>query len=189
MKTRCFAVLAVAMMAFASLAHGQGKPSAPPAAVPGQPGEQHRQLARLAGEWKVEQSLWLKPTEPPQVDAGTATFTMVLDGRHLQQDLHVHSKTPFHGIGYTGFDNVTGQYYTSWMDINFTGLLVLHGTYDPGSATYTFNGTMMESGATGAGTPVRQVMRVLGADHFVVDYFETRHGKEAQVIRLDYTRA
>jgi len=187
MKIRCLAAFALAMVAFTSLAREPEKPSPPVAAV-GSVGQQHQRLARLAGQWNVEQSLWLKPAEPPQVDAGIATFTMVLGGRHLQQDLQVHSKTPFHGIGYTGFDNATGQYYTSWMDINFTGLLVLHGDYDQGSDTYTFSGTMMEPGATGAGTPVRQVMHVLGDDHFVVDYFETHHGKEARVVRIDYTR-
>jgi hypothetical protein len=189
MKSRLFASLAVALAASASLAaERQETTNDPPAMAAGAVGAPHRQLATFAGRWNVEQFLWTRPGAAPEVDPGSAEFGMVLGGRHLRQDLRVRSGTPFQGIGYVGFDNASRKYYSGWMDINFTGLLVLTGDYDPASATYTFRGEMPDSAHPGAGVPVRQVMHVVDAGHFTVEDFETRNGKESLVVRLVYTR-
>lgn len=189
-----FAVIPLLVtLASSSIAGMHESPPPAPRVSASSVGEQHQRLSRLAGFWKVEQSLWLKPGESATVDPGVAILTMVLGGRHLRQELIVNSKVPFTGLGYTGFDNVTGQYYTSWMDLNFTDIMVLRGNYDPADHRYTFTG--MQSlevplrGAAVVGTPVRQTLQELSPDHFVVEYFETRNGKEERVVRLDYTRS
>lgn len=149
-------------------------------------GPQYAQLARLAGHWTVQQSMWTAADAPPVIDRGSATYAMVLGGRHLRQELRIASGKPFEGLGYIGYDDVTGKYYSSWMDTNFAGIILAHGTYDPASRTYQFVGEMAAKG--GAPVPVRELMRIADNDHFVYEYYETRGGKEALAIRLQYTR-
>ena len=68
---------------------------------------------------------------------------MVLGGRHLRQDLWIDSADkPFEALGYIGYDNLAGRYYSSWRDINFTGVIMAQGDYDAASRTYTFLGTL-----------------------------------------------
>jgi hypothetical protein len=147
-------------------------------------GDAHRRLATLAGLWRVKQSLWLADKQAPVVDSGTAMFTMVLGDRHLQQDLRIDSSAPFQGLGYIGYDNATGRYYTSWMDINFTGVLLLHGEHDARTNTYRFEGEMRGEG--GERIPTREELRVLDGNHLVVRFYETRHGRESLVVELEY---
>jgi hypothetical protein len=182
MKMRFFLSLALALSSFMNLAHAGGNEPAPAGAV----STEHARLARFAGLWNVKQSLWLKPG-PPQRDTGTAEFTTVLGGRALQQDLRISSRTPFHGIGFTGYDTVTRTYFTSWMDVNFTDLLVLRGARDEGTGTWNFSGSM--SGADGTPVPTREELRVLDENHFNVRYFETKQGTEALVVELEYSRS
>lgn len=170
----------------ALMAHANDNPTpAPSPGAAGSIGDEHRRLGELTGRWTVRQSLWL-PGQPPQVDNGTASFTAVLGGRHLQQDLRIRSSVPFRGLGYMGYDNTTGRYYTSWMDINFTGVLVLHGDYDAAAKTYRFTGEM--AGEGGARIPTREELLVLDSHHMVARYYETHGGQEALMVELDYSR-
>lgn len=155
----------------------------------GQPGEQHRQLAGMVGEWTTKQTMWMDPSKPPMVQAGSATGTMVLGGRHVRQDYRGEFMgAPFEGLAYTGYDNVTGKYYSSWMDSGSTGVFVSHGDYDPATRTYTLTGEMNDPAAGGATIPVRQVIRVVDHDHHVYDMYETRGGKEVHAMKIEYTR-
>lgn len=142
--------------------------------------------AQLAGHWSVQQSMWTTPGASPVVDHGTATYALVLGGRDLRQDLRIASSKPFEGLGYIGQDGVAGSYFSSWMDTNFSGMILAHGSYDAASRTYTFTGEM--AGSDGSPVPVREVMRIADSDHFVYEYYETRNGKEALAVSLQYTR-
>lgn len=132
--------------------------------------------------------MWTSLDQAPAIDHGTATFSIVLGGRHLRQDLHVDAPgKPFDGVGYIGYDNATREYFSSWMDINFTGIILAHGEYDPASNTYTFK-TSVPGGKNGAVVGLREVMHVSDKDHFTYKYFETHDGKESLAIELKYER-
>jgi hypothetical protein len=47
---------------------------------------------------------------------------------------------PFHGIGFTGYDNLKKKYVMSWMDNAATGIMYSEGTYDPATKTFTYVG-------------------------------------------------
>lgn len=147
---------------------------------------QHAQLAGLAGDWTVRQSMWTDPTSAPVIDHGSASYAMVLGGRHLRQRLRIASSKAFEGLGYLGYDDATGKYYSSWMDTNFSGVILAHGSYDVANRTYSFSGEMASK--DGGPVPVREVMRIDDHDHFVYEFYETRKGREALAIRLQYTR-
>jgi hypothetical protein len=188
MKKKIPAILALGLAALVSLAQGaEPAPSTPSTTSAGAPGEQHARLAQLAGLWNVRQSLWLEAGKPAQVDLGTAMFTMVLGGRQLQQDLRMASSTPFQGIGYMGYDQATRSFVTIWMDVNLTDILLLRGAYDERARVYRFRGEM--SGDEGRKIPMREELRIDDATHFVVSYYETREGREALVVELEYSRS
>ncbi len=145
------------------------------------PDAQHQFLVGLSGTWSVKQSLWLTAGQPPKLDTGTAEFSMVLNGRHLRQDLKIDDGTGFEGLGYLGYDTASGQFFSTWMDVNFPGLVVAYGGFDAPAKAYVLNGSM-------AGIPVRDVLTVTDTDHFRYAYYETRNGTEALTVQLDYSR-
>lgn len=157
-----------------------------PASAQDAPDPEHAALARLAGDYAVRQSLWTAPDAAPRVDRGSASFTVVL-GRQLRQTLRIPDPAkPFEGLGYIGYDNATGRYFSTWMDVNFSGLILAEGSRDA-AGIYEFRGSM----AAGAGKPaiaVREVLRIADADHFTYEYFEPRGGKEMLTVRLEYSR-
>lgn len=170
--------LAIAMGLCAS-----GARTAEPAASP-----ELQRLNALAGQWNVRQSFWSAPDKPPAIDTGTATFTPVLGGRHLRQELHIASGTPFDGLGYLGYDDAGKRYDSLWMDVNFTGIIVAHGGFDAATSTYTFDGQVPDPAHPGQTSPLREVMRVQDADHVVFDYYERHAGQEMLMVRLEYAR-
>ena len=149
---------------------------------------QQRLADLLVGDWTVTVSLLMDP-QHPVVEQGTSTFSRVLGGRHVLQDLRFSpGGEPFEGLGYLGYDNVTGQYFSSWMDTTFTGAMLAHGGYDAASDTYTFHGSQSDPMKEVEAIPVREVLHATDRDHFTYEYYETRHGQETLAVRLDYRR-
>lgn len=156
---------------------------------PGAPDAGPRQLAALAGRWSVIQSMWSDPAKPPAIDQGVATFTPILGGRHLRQELRIDAKdAAFEGVGYLGYDSAAGRYDSLWMDVHFTGMILAHGDYDPSRNAYDFVATVPDPARHGGTLPLREVMQVLDANHFSYAYYERHGGKEALAVRLEYTR-
>ncbi|WKE67226.1 DUF1579 family protein [Gallaecimonas kandeliae] len=179
-------VLALSVAAALSAVSASGNPpqsgsSISPATTP------QARLAAFAGHWQVRQSLWTAPGKAPQVDKGFATFSEILDGHHLRQDLHIDSAAkPFQGLGFLGYDDASGRYDSLWMDVNFSGVILAHGSYDEAKQTYTFTGSIPLDGHA---APLREVLRVSDANHFVYEYYEQHGGPEMLTVRLEYSRA
>jgi len=153
------------------------------------PGEPHKQLATMQGKWNVKQTMWMDPKSEPMVQTGSATNKIELGGRHLRQDYHGQwMGKPFEGIGYTGYDNVTGKYFSTWSDNMSTGLFVAQGDYDPASKSYGYRAQMPDPVKPGTMVPVRETMRFTDKDHAVFEMYETRDGKELKTMQIEYTR-
>jgi hypothetical protein len=149
------------------------------------PDPQHRMLEGLSGHWHVSQSLWLDGATTPKIDAGTADFAMVLRGRHLRQTLRIDDGTGFEGLGYIGYDGGgDGSFFSTWMDVNFPGMVVAKGSCDLAMGRCTFSGEMAGQPAI----PVRETLTITGPDQMRYEFYETRGGAETLAVRLDYTR-
>jgi len=151
------------------------------------PDSEHQLLASLSGQWVVTQSLWSTPGKPPKIDRGTADLAMILNGRHLRQALRIDDGTNFEGLGYVGYDGTTGKFFSTWMDVNFPGIVIARGSFDAGSKSITLVGTMDQT-KDGEPVGVREVLTIMDRDHIRYDFYETRRGVEALGVRLDYTR-
>ena len=94
-----------------------------------EPGEEHTQLARLAGTWNTKNSHWAYPGAEPSVSQGTATYEPIMGGRFLLE--RVESKMEFsgqlfdfEGLGIIGYDNLTEKHFFAWVDNMGTMMLV-----------------------------------------------------------------
>jgi hypothetical protein len=112
----------------------------------GTPGPEHQKLMKLAGKWKLQVTSWMGPGAPPMKSDGTAEFTSLFGGRYLQQEVKGSmGDQPFEGHGMEGFDNVTQEYFGTWIDSMSTGLTVLRGKCAAGTRKCTYKGTMPDA--------------------------------------------
>lgn len=155
------------------------------------PGAQHTQLAEhFSGSWTTKMTAWMDPSAPPTVEMGKTVNTPVLGARQVRMDYNsTFMGQAFEGIGYSGYDNVKGKYISSWTDNMSTGMAMLEGDYDAASKTYTYRGEMADAMKPGTMTPIREVVRVVDKDHHVMEFYETRDGKERKTMQIEFNRA
>lgn len=150
---------------------------------------EHKQLEYFVGKWNEKISMWMEPGKPAQESVGTATQTSMFGGRFVEMK---HEGTwqgqPHIGHGLTGFDNLRGEFVSQWIDNMSTGIWLSYGSYDAATKTYTFKGEMDDFMKAGAKVPVRDVVRIVDDKNYVFEWYETRDGKEAKTMQIEYTR-
>jgi len=152
------------------------------------PGAPHQGLAVMAGRWRTTTRLWMDPGAEPQSAEGVATREMLFDGRVLQERIQtVMMGDLFEGQAQTGFDNVAGRYWTTWMDNMSTGCYLAEGTRDEETGAITFRGEITDP-VTGGTISTRTVLRPEGPDRQVVQHFEDRGRGENKVTEIVYER-
>lgn len=155
------------------------------------PGAQHKQLSeQFAGTWNTKMSAWMEPGGEPIVETGKSVNTAIFDGRQLRMDYTgTFMGQPYTGVGYSGYNNVTGKYHSTWTDNMSTGIFVAEGDYDAGRKTYTYAGQMPDPMKPGTTIAVREVLRVVDKDRHVLEMYEQRDGKEFKTMEIDFKRA
>lgn len=150
------------------------------------PGPQHAWLAEGVGEYEVTLRMWEGPGEPT-VHTATAVREMTMDGRHLEERLEGRIMgMPFTGVGLTGYDNVTGTWWSSWYDNMSTSLTVLEGEVDMEAGTSTWSGEASDAMAGGA-TPMRIEARREGGKEINEFYMTVPGGEMARTMEIVYT--
>ena len=151
------------------------------------PGEPHRFLASLAGEWTYTSKMWMDPSQPPMESAGDSTKTMIMGGRYLQEEAGGEFMgDTFSGRGVTGCDNTTGHFVNTWIDNMGTSIIYSQGQRD--GNTLTLQGEYADP-MTGQTMKVRSVTRIVDEDHHVFEYYMTMPGAdEVKTMELSYGR-
>jgi hypothetical protein len=154
----------------------------------GTPGAQHKAMADLAGRWNVRIRSWMNPEEPPMESTGTCEQKMILDGRFLQQEFSGQMMgKPFKGIGFTGYDNHTGKYVSTWMDSMGTAIMLFEGTAGEDGKTITQK-SRYDDPIQGP-MEYRSVIRIMDANNFEFEMYGTdRTGQEEKMMEMTYTR-
>ena len=154
----------------------------------GTPGPPHKAMAGTVGTYDVKVKSWQAPGGPAMEETGTATRSMVLDGRVLMEDFKGSMMgMQFTGHGMRGYDNVTGKYWGTWMDSMSTGMMTSQGTCDAKN-TCTFTGTHNDPVKKG---PVssRMTSRWTSPTTEVFEmYGPGKDGKEFKMMELTYTK-
>jgi len=154
----------------------------------GAPGAQHQWLASIAGTYDLKIRSWHEPGGPAMEDTGTATRTMILGGRALVEDVTSSMMgTPFTGHGMTGFDNVTGKYWSTWSDTMSTGVMLSQGTCDA-QKVCTFTGTWNDP-IKKAPVKARLTTRWTSPTTEIFEmYGPGRDGKEMKMMEITYIK-
>jgi len=199
-------LLTLSLAALATAVFAQTQPKQKPSAVPakmgaeqqammeamqkaGAIGPQHKQLQAMVGDWTYAMKFWMDPAGKPEESTGASTYRSVMDGRFVQHEHKGMSMgMPFHGIGLLGYDNVTKQFQSHFFENMSTGQMLMNGSYDSATKTYTFRGDMDDMMKPGTKVKVRETVKVVDNNSQVLEWYETRGGKEAKMMEITYKR-
>ena len=154
----------------------------------GTPGAPHKMLAATAGTYDLKIKSWDAPGTPPMESTGTAVRSVDLEGRVVVERVTATMMgMPYTGQSMTGYDNVTGKYWSTWTDTMSTGIMVSEGSCDERqSCTYTgsWQDPVRKSVVTARMTmrwpsPTTEVFEMHGPG---------RDGKEMKMMEITYTK-
>ncbi len=157
----------------------------------GTPGAEHKKLEPMAGSFNVECKFVMGPPGTPEtVSKGTAVNAWVLDGRFLQMTYQGDMMgMPFHGMGFMGYNNVSKQFESYWIDSMVTGMSMSTGTASADSKTFTWSGEC-DDPMTGKKKMSRSVNKIIDANTYTMEMFEAGpDGKDMKVGTLTFTRS
>lgn len=153
------------------------------------PGDAHKKLGAMVGTFDTDVKMWMEPGAPPTAGAGVSENTWALDGRFVQQQFNgTFMGMPFHGIGYTGYDNIKKKYIGSWMDNMSTSMMVSTGTPSADGKSITFMSTM-DDPMTGKSSPIKETVTVVDDDHHTLEMWGAGpDGKMFKMMEIAYSR-
>lgn len=145
-------------------------------------GPQHEALAALSGPWSVKSSYWVTPDAEPEESEYKAIRTMIFDDRVLREDFTgAFRGRSYVGIGHSGYDNVSGQFWTTWIDNLSTGVTIMTGAWDAEKEKWVLEGQTPDPMADGL-VPIR-IESVMPDDNTQVDDFY-RPGPDGEMFRF-----
>ncbi|TWT44210.1 hypothetical protein RAS1_06190 [Phycisphaerae bacterium RAS1] len=153
----------------------------------GTPGDAHKKLEPMAGNWKCAMTDLTGPE--PQKISGMCSREWILDGRFLAQEFSCEfGGMPFKGMGIMGYDNMKKKYNSVWIDNMSTCAYVELGTYDEATKTWTMTGEC-DDPMTGKPKKSKSVLKLEGPDKHTFAMYEIGEGgKEKKQFEIIYTR-
>lgn len=151
------------------------------------PGDEHRFLARLAGNWDVTVRF---PAGPGRTIEGRSsmTATVVMDGRILRQE---YSSTfggkPLSVVRYIGFDRYARKFTEIQFESTHTDVLQSAGAFSADKRTIISNGRHVDT-AAGKPVSVRSVTTFIDDNTFVIEMFYDEGASSAKTITLTHRR-
>jgi hypothetical protein len=154
------------------------------------PGEHHRHLEKLVGNWTTATTFWAAPGAPPAESTGAAEHRMILGGRFLVTSYKGNfMDIPFEGTGTVAYDRYKEKYVETWVDNMGTMVMVSEGTCDGTGKERTVAAEFTDP-MTGADVAFRSVYRIIDEDNYVLEMHSSLpEGGEFQLFEIAHTRA
>jgi len=151
------------------------------------PGAEHKELARLAGEYSTVSKFRDKPEDGPVESKGTAKITSVLGGRFLlEENTGTQFGQPYRGVRLVGY-NAAKRYEASWTYSMSTAIMTLTGTCKGEGKPIEWKADFTDE--RGQKQTLNVITRKIDADRFVVELFgTTADGKRGPIVETTYTR-
>jgi hypothetical protein len=155
-----------------------------------EPGPEHKKLAMMVGNWKIDSTVYTAPDAPPTKSEATASVRALMGGRYFRETYKGEMMgLEFSGIGMFGYDKGMKKYVSTWLDSMSTGLMHSEGTADASGDVITYTGQYFD--------PLRQtivktkyVLTIKNRKtHSAVMYEIAADGSEHKGMELVYTRA
>ena len=161
------------------------------------PGDNHKLLADMVGEWTYVNKWWMDPSAEPEQSTGTMKSEALFGGRYIVEKYTGSMKMPgpdgkpvekeFLGMSLTGYDNVKGKFVNTWIDNMGTGIFMSEGDYEAGTKTFTYRGEA--EFMPGMKSKIRMAVKCVDKDKHVFEWFEDRgDGNEMRTMEITYTR-
>lgn len=152
------------------------------------PGKEHKELAKMNGEWTSVNKMWMDPNADPQTMEGTASAEMLLGDRYSQmKNFGTIMGMPYSGISVIGFDNAKKVYVSSYIDNMGTGMMYAEGVYDEKSKCIVFKGKMVDP-LTGLDTDYRETINIPDNNTIILIMYNVMNGKEFKSMEIVYKR-
>ena len=153
----------------------------------GTPGEHHKNLAKMAGDFDVAAKMWMSGPDPIESKASSSS-EMTLGGRYLTMNYKgSFQDMPFDGRGVMAYDNATETYLSVWYDNMSTGIMVSRGKLADDGKTLTMTGHW--DGPGGMKQEMRHVY-VFGDDgSYALTGYHSQGGEEMKAMELTFSKA
>jgi hypothetical protein len=147
--------------------------------------DHHKALEKMAGTWELTVKMWMDPAAEPMVSYATSESEMIFGGRFLAEEVTGDFMgQEFKGYGLTGFNNISGEYESTWADNMSTTLYRYTGTFNE-SGEFIMEGKNLDP-MTGEAIPTWSTLRFEG-DGMVVEGWEERDGEKHKTMEIVYT--
>jgi len=152
-----------------------------------EPGEFHKKLEPMIGEWTYKASFIMAPDQPAMEMNGAATRKWIMDGRFMQDD-STGVGIPFKGLGINGYDNQLKKYVSAWVDSMTTSIGYSIGEVDAAGKTFTYHREEY-SPIYGQRVKARDVIKIMDNDHHEMEFYTIPpSGKEMRSGTIKFTR-
>jgi hypothetical protein len=154
-------------------------------------GAAHDVFKPMAGKWKYVSKFWQSPEAKPEESTGTSTLKLVLGGRFLMHETKGKAMgQPFEGIGFTGYNNVSKVYETTWLDNMTTATMHGTGSFDAASKTLTDTGEFACPMRNNKVLKYRAEWKTIDANNMSYSmYMPDESGKEFKSMEMLFKRA
>lgn len=155
----------------------------------GKPGEHHAHMAKLAGKWNARGKFWIAPDQPPSESKGTMIIEPLLNGRYTRTEYTgEYMGSPFHGLGFDGYDNYKQKHVSMWVDDLGTAMLAFEGTCKDDGRVTTLH-TTVDDPVTRTPMTMKTVATVIDDRTLRYESFVTLpDGSEFKTMEIVYTR-
>jgi len=151
------------------------------------PGDHHAELAKAAGDWKVDVKMRMDPTAEAVDTPAEANSKMILGGRYLVEEYKSSFMgMPFEGMLIQGYDNLTDEYFSIWLDSMSTWPLVARGKRQEDGKVVQVG--QMRDVMTPEGRPYRHVSWEKDGKFHTEMYDTLPDGSEWMVMEMTYHR-
>lgn len=154
------------------------------------PGESHRYLDPMVGDFSAKATFWESASAMPQTSNAQAKSRWILDGRFVLTDFRGQMfGDSFEGVAMMGYDNAKQCYVSTWADTTSTALLpIAEGTCSRDGKVFTST-RRKQAPSSGAWTTERCVTTVVSRDRHTFEMFVTPDGgTEYRALEIVYTR-
>jgi len=152
------------------------------------PGKAHEMMAKSAGMWSEEVTMWMAPGTEPVKSNSNCNNRMIMGGRYLEgRSRGTFNGMPFEGSSITAYDNAKKKYVSTWIDNMGTGIMVSEGTYNEETKTLEMSGSCMDPG-TGKDMKTRQTIKFIDDNNQLMTMYMTSNGSEFKSMEIKLTR-
>ncbi len=154
------------------------------------PGEGHKALEPLVGNWDYVVTWWETPASDPQKSSGTSEHKWILGGRFVEETVRgTMMGQVFEGLGLIGYDNAKDTYNEIWMDNMGTGIMSGTGTYDSTGKKIVFTGTLSCPMEDQKEKPYRSVITMASPNQYTYEMYTTGpDNKEFRTMEIVLTK-